>query len=363
MEVWINVLSNLLGLMRRRPKGIPSSALTLVRYIHLDVVGFAHERSVEAQADIISALNGIVRHVVASRVPRNSAIYTPIGDGICVALSGKGVDYESHICIALGILAQIHKHNKNVERMRQFEVRIGINQNDDNIVTDINGKRNVIGAGVNFAQRIMSYADGGQILVGQSVYHSLNYREKYMGKFRKYSARVKHNIPLDLIQYTDERITELKSEIPSAFATKEEPRLSKVAAYYFAHCLKNRRFILETRGPGQRDHASRLLLWYLAKDSLGESESNFAKPYEPQILETKRGTLNEQLEEYMKLPFSVCCDHGYLALDRDLGPGYFKHFDDGSDGLIVNMSGQNKLKSEWPGIWDQFDLENIDFRE
>lgn len=48
----------------------------------------------------------------------------------------------------------------------------------NNIVFDINGHRNVAGAGVNLAQRIMSPADETQVLMGQPVYEVLMHRER-----------------------------------------------------------------------------------------------------------------------------------------------------------------------------------------
>lgn len=55
---------------------------------------------------------------------------------------------------------------------------MGINTNADNLVTDINGARNLAGAGINIAQRVMDSADGNQILVSHSVYDTLRDREK-----------------------------------------------------------------------------------------------------------------------------------------------------------------------------------------
>jgi len=355
----MDVLSNLFRIKHTGRKSIPNSTLILVRYVYLDIVGFTYERSVEAQIDIISELNNIIKDVVAKRLPSNAVIYIPVGDGMCIALFGKDVNYESHICIALDILDRIHIYNQSVETMRQFQVRIGINQNDDNTITDINGNMNVIGAGVNLTQRIMSYANGNQILVSRSVYDTLSTREKYMNKFRPYFTQMKHNIPLNLFQYIDETAIGLNSEVPLAFTSKD-PTLSKVAAYYLAHCIKNKEFILKKRGSGQDNYALRLLLWYLAKDSVGKSESTLANPYDPQIIETEHNTLDEQFAAFMELPFWVCYDCGQLAVDSDIGRGLHRYFEDVRDALIVNTFGRNKLKSEWPSIRERFDLDKFE---
>ena len=78
--------------------------------------------------------------------------------------------------------------------MRKFHVRIGINENVDNLIIDINGKLNVAGSGINMSQRIMSCCDGGQILISQTVYEFLSAREEYMNLFKVYPATGKHNV-------------------------------------------------------------------------------------------------------------------------------------------------------------------------
>ncbi len=332
-----------------------------VKYIFLDVVEYS-TRTVEAQSDIISALNGIVKDVVTKKLPEGRVIYIPIGDGICIALIDSEVNYDDHIQIALDIVRRIVAiHNQQVQDTRKFEVRIGINENVDNLIIDINDNENVTGAGVNYAQRIMSFADASQILVGRTTYESLRHREKYTRAFRGYQATAKHNVRLEVFQYIGGNVAALNREVPSAFAPKEppkEPPLSKVAAYYFAHCIKNRQFIREKRGPGKNNYALRLLFWCLARDSVGESESSEWEPYTKDIPETTHNTLDEQFELFMRLPFWVCSELGQRVLE-DEGIFETKFYEDPYYFTAVNIEGQNKLRSEWPEIWKEFKLDEL----
>jgi len=50
------------------------------------------------------------------------------------------------------------------------QVRVGINLGPVRLVKDINGQPNIIGDGINVAQRVMSFAEPGQILVSRSYY-------------------------------------------------------------------------------------------------------------------------------------------------------------------------------------------------
>lgn len=186
------------------------------KYIFLDVVGFTHNRSVEAQSDIVNALNKIVRDSVSEHnITKGRVIYIPTGDGICIALLNVENPFDIHIKIALGIIERVQKHNATTEsEVRKFQVRIGINANTDNLVTDINGQPNVTGAGINMAARIMDMADGNQILVGRSVYDMLRYREKYAFSFNSYQTKVKHGTVLDVYQFVSDGFEGLNTDTP-----------------------------------------------------------------------------------------------------------------------------------------------------
>ena len=167
-----------------------------VRYVFLDVVGFTQKRSVEAQTDIVAALNGIVRDAADGLgLVGDSIIFLPTGDGLCAAVVAPHDPYDVHVLLAMGVLERVSKHNANEsDAMRRFQVRVGVNENVDNVLIDINGRRNVAGAGINTAQRVMSLADGGQLVVGPTVFDLLRHRERYMGAFRSFTARIKHAV-------------------------------------------------------------------------------------------------------------------------------------------------------------------------
>ena len=199
---------------------------TPAKYVFLDVVGFTNRRSVEAQADIVGILNSIVRSCLTQHgIPDNKRILLPTGDGICIALLNIENPYDIHIQLALSILEILDGHNttSDVDDMRRFEVRIGISANTDNLVTDINGKQNLAGAGINEAQRVMGNADGGQILINQTVYSTLRHREKYMGCFDQYSKTIKHGERLTMYQLKMEDSPGLNRSSPEVSVISSKP--------------------------------------------------------------------------------------------------------------------------------------------
>jgi class 3 adenylate cyclase len=188
------------------------------KYICLDIVGYTHERSVEEQLTILGALNEIVRDTLdENKLPLTDdgpVVCLPTGDGMCIALINNS-DPEIHLRIALGILQGVARHNNEAEKAEKeklvFQVRIGINSHTDNLVTDINGRRNVAGVGINTAFRIMDLADGQQILVGQAV-HDDQLGRRYEKSFLAHSAVVRHGKELTVHQF---RVAGLDEHTPS----------------------------------------------------------------------------------------------------------------------------------------------------
>ena len=334
--------------------------ISAAKYVFLDVVGFTRNRSVEAQADIVCALNDIVRECVsACGIPPDRIIYIPTGDGICIALLNVESPFDIHMQIALGIIERIQQHNDATENeMRRFQVRVGINANTDNLVTDVNGKLNVAGAGVSMAARIMDKADGNQILVGQSVYDTLRYREKYASSFKGYRIRVKHGTVLDVYQFVSEGFVGLNTDTPEAFkelekqAAAPEPTLSLRVACYFAQAIKNRPYFLKHKEGGSA--VKIILLWLLAGDSQNEVEAKGLTSY-PQATRPRNGSFEEQIKYYKNLnesEYELMSEFAEL-ISLSILYDFRKYFVD-YHFWIVNEEGEEKLRREWPDVWKKF---------
>lgn len=328
-----------------------------IKYIYLDVVGFTHNRTVEAQVKIVSALNNIVKASLTRSFPELDVIYIPIGDGICICLLDSKV-HDDYIIIAEEIIRKINAvYNPQVKQSLRFQVRIGINENIDNIVIDINGNRNVCGSGVNDAQRIMNFGDSNHILVGRSVADSLIPREKYSKAFRRYNGKTKHDTHMEIYQYIGSGVAALNRDPPSFFAPPPEKALTEYAAYYIATLLLNREFI--TRKLEEElfeKYALALQMAYLAEDSLGHSKEHKFNPYENRMPETPNNTLQEQYRLFCELPW-------YLRVDLHEAKVYYKLRDSYSDCfepypeyafVLPSKKGEQKLKNEWPELYKEF---------
>ena len=191
--------------MKAGAAGNASAQPALVRYVYIDVVDFSLGRSVEAQSDIISTLNGVVGQAVAQQLPSpEQVLFLPTGDGMCVCLVNILHPFDLDIQIALRVMESLHALcQQQLDPSRQFQVRVGINENQDNLIRDIKGGLNVVGLGINLAQRVMSVAGPSSLMLGPAVYERLRQRERYAHWLRPVTAIVKHGEKLLCYEYVN----------------------------------------------------------------------------------------------------------------------------------------------------------------
>jgi hypothetical protein len=327
------------------------------------VVGFS-KRTAEDQARIVRRLNSIVTESLAAHeIGEEDRIVVPTGDGMCVALIGRHPSYDVHLQLALGILKTLHAHNlETPEKARRFLVRIGINQNTDILVRDVNGRLNVAGAGVNDASRVMGLADGNQVLVSRVVFEELQPAESYAQSFRPLVAIVKHDRQLEVYQYVAEGYAGLNTDIPSAW----ERSMTPIVAYYLAHAIQNRDFLIKHQNQSETVVAV-VLLWLLTSDSYGRCYSSETSPYvdlAPKDLLSRVLGLNMSFaQRFFGLGRADANVAGVLvALARfimEVLEQYQDYFEPGKfppNLIFVSPLGKMKLKEEYPGIWAEFKL-------
>jgi hypothetical protein len=82
-----------------------------------------------------------------------------------------------------------------VEATGEDSVRMGINLGPVKLVKDINGHPNIIGDGINVAQRVMSFARPGQLLVSRSFYEVVSCLSRdYANLFHHEGARTDKHV-------------------------------------------------------------------------------------------------------------------------------------------------------------------------
>ncbi|HEX7812249.1 MAG TPA: hypothetical protein VF460_10115 [Burkholderiales bacterium] len=133
-----------------------SSGRTVVcSVLFLDIVEYS-KKSVAEQAQLKQRSNEVLSEALQSVASRDRVILDT-GDGAAIAFLG---DPEDALFVALAIR----------DNATGLPIRMGINLGPARLVKDLNGQVNIIGDGINVAQRIMSFSDPGQLLVSRSYY-------------------------------------------------------------------------------------------------------------------------------------------------------------------------------------------------
>jgi len=330
------------------------SATASAKYVFLDVVGFSRNRSVEAQADIIVALNGLVLAAVSAlSLTEEHLLLLPTGDGICIGILNVDEPFDVHVTLALDILRRLEEYNRETRgARRQFALRLGVNANVDNLVTDVRGNRNIAGAGINNAQRIMSAADGNQILVGQSAFDVLSHREKYDGKFRPLTAQAKHGVRLPVYQLIGPGFPGLNTDLPIAFrpTPKGPPALTPTAAHFMAAALHHEAFLRSRIGQGQNQYSGVVMLYFAALDGLEQAAAEDPRLASRRLVLHQDATPSEQFLYYNKLPFWLVCQLANFVESSVLSPFYALFVPHEMGYWFVNEVGKQKLQEEFPQL-------------
>jgi class 3 adenylate cyclase len=131
--------------------------------VFIDIVEYSRKPVVE-QIELKDRFNGLLSDALRG-VAVNDRIILDTGDGAAISFIG---DPEDALFVATGLRDDIASHSETAEL--ELSIRMGINLGPVRLVKDINGQPNIIGDGINVAQRVMSFAKPGQVLVSRSYY-------------------------------------------------------------------------------------------------------------------------------------------------------------------------------------------------
>jgi class 3 adenylate cyclase len=160
---------------------VESSSRTLVcSVLFLDIVEYS-KKPVAEQLELKQAFNRALATAL-EQVPQRDRIILDTGDGAAVTFMG---DPEDALFSALAV--------RNMAA--EVPVRLGVNLGPVRLVKDLNGQMNIIGDGINVAQRVMSFSDPGQLLVSRSFYEVVSCLSRdYMNLFRHEGSRTDKHV-------------------------------------------------------------------------------------------------------------------------------------------------------------------------
>jgi class 3 adenylate cyclase len=135
---------------------VESTSRTLVcSVLFLDIAEYSR-KPVAEQLQLKQAFNRILGEALEQVAPRDRIILDT-GDGAAVTFMG---DPEDALFAAMSMR----------DMCGTVPVRAGVNLGPVRLVKDLNSQMNIIGDGINVAQRVMSFSRPGQLLVSRSFY-------------------------------------------------------------------------------------------------------------------------------------------------------------------------------------------------
>ena len=152
----------------------PGHRTFIATVVFIDIVGYS-ERPVTQQVELKTRLNEMVAGVL-EHVPTADRMMLDTGDGAALCFLGDPED---------ALFAASNLRGSTVAGGPELVLRIGINLGPLRVVKDVNGQPNMLGDGINVAQRVMSFAEPNQILVSRSYYEIVSrLSQEYARLFR-----------------------------------------------------------------------------------------------------------------------------------------------------------------------------------
>ena len=164
--------------------------------LFIDIVGYS-KLLIEEQKERLGQLTKIVLGTAQVRDSSDEQLVRlPTGDGMALIFRHSA---EEPARCALEIAEALRKHP-------EIPVRMGIHSGPVSEMTDVAGRTNIAGAGINMAQRVMDCGDAGHILLSQRVAEDLAQYRQWAPRLHDLGeCEVKHGVRLHVVNlYTEE---------------------------------------------------------------------------------------------------------------------------------------------------------------
>lgn len=188
--------------------------------VYYDIANYS-TKSVEVQIRLKEILNRFTTEAIKN-VAVNDRIILDTGDGAAICFLG---DPEDALFVAMSLRDAI------LSDADQFSddpllVRFGINLGPVKVVNDINNRKNIIGDGINVGQRVMSFAEPGQILVSRSYYEVVScLTQEYAKLFQYLGTRADKHVRQHEI-YSIQRPSEQPNALPAVETSWQDTRFT-----------------------------------------------------------------------------------------------------------------------------------------
>ena len=182
--------------------------------LFIDIVGYSKGLITE-QSSLLEKLKEIVRETEQFQAAKaeGKLLALPTGDGGALVFRSSP---EAAVLCAMEISKQLKQHP-------ELAVRMGIHSGPVNEVTDVSGQRNIAGAGINIAQRVMSCGDAGHILLSKHVAEDLEQYPRWQRSLHELGeCEVKHGVKVSIVNLVADGVG--NAEPPQKFRAVQRHR-------------------------------------------------------------------------------------------------------------------------------------------
>src|SRR6059058_1430840 len=185
--------------------------LEIGHVLFIDLVGYS-KLLIDDQKERLRQLTDIV---LATRqvgeATNEELVRLPTGDGMALVFRNS---LEEPAQCALEIARALKEHP-------EIQVRMGIHSGPVSKVTDLNGRTNIAGAGINLAQRVMDCGDAGHILLSRRVADDLAQYSEWKSHLHELGQlEVKHGAKIDVVNFYNDEVG--NAEVPEKFKQARE---------------------------------------------------------------------------------------------------------------------------------------------
>ncbi|HEY2711624.1 MAG TPA: adenylate/guanylate cyclase domain-containing protein [Chthoniobacterales bacterium] len=190
--------------------------LEIGHVLFIDIVGYS-KLLIEEQKGRLHQLTEIVLATEQVRkAPDEQLVRLPTGDGMALVFRNSA---EEPARCALEVAQALKSHP-------EIDVRIGIHSGPVSEVTDVSGRNNIAGAGINVAQRVMDCGDAGHVLLSRHVAEDLEHYGHWQPLLHDLGeCEVKHGVRLGIVNLYKDRVG--NPQLPKKFQALKRQRARK----------------------------------------------------------------------------------------------------------------------------------------
>lgn len=206
-----------------QPTPTDSKRTFIASTLFLDIVGYS-KRSVDDQLNCKKHFNMLIGKAM-SNIAETDRVLLDTGDGAALCFLENP---EEALNVAVRLLRVILALKKG--QAPHYQLYLGINLGPIKIMQDVNSQRNVLGDGINVAQRIVSFAKPNQLLVSRSFYElvvSLNQNRKVLFKYQGIHVD-KHEREHEVYEFLTTKLLAQQNARPKPTATPQAPNTGVV---------------------------------------------------------------------------------------------------------------------------------------